>query len=87
MVNGRVVFVVKVKTRNMYADIFQGLRNMLGMNLTSYEKMIATTIKEALVELYEENPTVDPSSIRIASSNVVAGAGAAEIIVSGVVYD
>jgi uncharacterized protein YbjQ (UPF0145 family) len=87
MKKGKFVFAVRVKTRNLYADIFQSIRNMLGMNLISYENMITEAIQDAVEELYEKYPNVDPTSMRIISSNASAGAGAAEIIVTGVVFD
>ncbi len=66
----------------MYSDILQNIKNMLGMNLTSYETLIASAITEATEELYIKYPNVDPYTIRIATSQV--SVGAAEVIVYGV---
>jgi len=80
--NGIFVHATVVKTRHLYADMLQTIRNMLGMNLRSYENMTDEGIKEALQILNDKYEGLDPHSIKIATAN--AASGAIMVIVSGV---
>lgn len=75
----RTVYCVKVTTRHVFSDWFQGLRNLLGMNLKSYEDLIAESIEQALQELYHSYPNV--CDVKIATPLVAMGT--ATIIVYG----
>lgn len=46
-----MINVQKVVTRNFILDIVAKFQNLLGMNLTSYEKMIQKAIDEIQTEL------------------------------------
>jgi len=77
--NEKTVFAVVVKSRHIIADMFQFIRNALGMNLKSYEEMIAEGIEEALHQLYKKFP--DVYDVKITTTQV--STGAAELIVYG----
>ena len=76
----KVVFAVKVTTRHMFTDWFQSIRNALGMNLKSYEDLIAEAVEQALQSLYKCYP--DVYDVQIATP-VVTTNGSAQIIVYG----
>jgi uncharacterized protein YbjQ (UPF0145 family) len=75
----KVVFSVVVKTKHFLADYFQGLKNLVGMNLVAYEKMIEDALEEAYYKLIKKFP--DVYDIRFATSQVTDGA--CEIICYG----
>jgi uncharacterized protein YbjQ (UPF0145 family) len=75
----KTVSVAVVKTRHIYADLFQWFRNALGMNLVSYEVMIEEATQEAIDKLEKRYP--DVFNIRLSTSQVTMGA--AEIIAYG----
>jgi len=75
----KTVFVAVVKTKHIYSDIFQWIRNMLGMNLVAYERMIEGAVAEGITKIETMYPGV--YDIRISTSQV--SNGAAEIIVYG----
>ncbi len=75
----KIVFAVVVKSRHFLSDTFQGFRNMIGMNLVAYEKMIQEAIEEVLHKLISENP--DVYDIKFTTSQVTNGA--CEIIAYG----
>ena len=45
--------LTRVVTRDMFTDMFQGLRNTFGLRLRGYEKVIARTTQEMLEEMKE----------------------------------
>lgn len=75
----KTVAVAIVKTRHIYADFFQWFRNMLGMNLVSYEALIEEAVNEAITKLETKYPGV--TNIRLSTTEIAAGA--AEIIAYG----
>ena len=42
--------ITRVVTRNIVTDSFQGIRNLFGLRLRGYEKMIQTNIEELIKE-------------------------------------
>lgn len=75
----KLVFAVAVTTRHLFADFFQNIKNALGMNLKSYEDLIAEAIEQALYKLYKCYP--DVYDVKIATPIVTLGS--AQIIVYG----
>ena len=75
----RVVWAVVVKTKHMLSDYLQGLRDMIGMNLVAYEKMLDDALGEAYKKLTDKYPTV--YDVKFATSQIKNGA--AEIICYG----
>ena len=75
----RTVFAVVVKTKHFLSDIFQNVKNMVGMNLTAYEKMIEDALGECYMKLTKKYP--DVYDIRFTTSQVTDGA--CEIICYG----
>lgn len=75
----RMVFAVVVKTKHFLSDIFQNVKNMVGMNLTAYEKMIEDALGEAYNKLLTKYPEV--YDIKFTTSQV--SDGACEIICYG----
>ncbi len=75
----RVVFAVTVKTKHMLSDYLQGLRDLVGMNLVAYERMIEDALGEAYQKLMDKYPGV--YDIKFATSQVKNGA--AEVICYG----
>lgn len=75
----KTVFAVVVKTRHFLADVFQHIKNVLGMNLTSYETMIEDAIEEAMYKLHKKFP--DVYEVKLATTQVTNGA--CEVIVYG----
>lgn len=73
------VAVAVVKTRHIYSDLFQWFRNLLGMNLVSYEDMIEAACKEAFEKLERTYPGVFDVQLSTAQTTN----GAAEIIAYG----
>jgi uncharacterized protein YbjQ (UPF0145 family) len=43
--------ITKVYTRNVITDSFQSIRNIFGLRLRGYEKMVAQGIKEVMTEV------------------------------------
>lgn len=43
--------ITRVVTRHFVSDFFQGIRNLFGLRLRSYEEMIKTTHKEIINEM------------------------------------
>ena len=43
--------LTRVVTRNMFTDMFQGIRNTFGFRLRGYEKVITRTTTEMLQEM------------------------------------
>jgi uncharacterized protein YbjQ (UPF0145 family) len=78
----KTVSVAVVKTRHVYADLFQWVRNLLGMNLIAYESLIEEATNEAIAKLEAKYPDVEDVHIGTAQiSN-----GAAEIIAYGKIW-
>ena len=75
----RVVFAVVVKTKHMLSDYFQSLKDMVGMNLTAYEKMI----EDALGECYMKLTTKYPNVYDVKFTTTQVRNGACEIICYG----
>ena len=75
----RMVFAVTVKTKHFLSDMFQNVKNMVGMNLTAYETMIEDALGEAYMKLLEKYP--DVYDIKFTTSQV--SNGACEIICYG----
>ena len=75
----RVVFAVVVKTKHMLSDYIQSLRDMVGMNLIAYEKMIEDALGESYMKLTKKYPKVYDG--RFTTSQVKNGA--CEIICYG----
>jgi len=75
----RTVFSVVVKTKHFLADIFQDVKNMVGMNLTAYEKMIEDALGEAYMKITKKYPEV--YDIKFTTTQVTNGA--CEIICYG----
>ena len=75
----KIVYAVVVKTRHFLADFFNNLKNMIGMNLNSYELMIEDAIEECLYKLKTKYPEV--YDIKISTTQVTNGA--CEIIIYG----
>lgn len=68
----RTVFAVVVKTKHFLADIFQDVKNMVGMNLTAYEKMIEDALGEAYMKITKKYPGV--YDIKFTTTQVTNGA-------------
>ncbi len=49
-----MINIQKVVTRNFILDIVAGLQNLVGMNLTSYEKMIDKGMQQIQEELKDK---------------------------------
>jgi len=49
-----MITITKVVTRNFILDFVAGLQNMVGLNITSYEKMVQKGIDQVQVELKEK---------------------------------
>ena len=77
----RTVFAVSVKSKHVFADAFQFIKNAIGMNLNAYEDMIAEGIEESLDQLYKKFP--DVYNVKITTAQTTNGA--AEIIVYGTI--
>ncbi len=75
----RMVFAVVVKTKHMLSDFLQGVKNMVGANLTAYEKMIEDALGEAYMKLIKKHPGV--YDVKFATTQVTDGA--CEIICYG----
>ena len=48
------VTIVKVVSRNFFLDFVSKFQNMVGLNLTSYEKMIQKAVNEIQQEIKEK---------------------------------
>ena len=68
----RTVWAVVVKTKHMLSDYLQGLRDMVGMNLVAYEKMIDDALGESYMKLTTKYPNV--YDVRFTTSQVKNGA-------------
>ena len=79
MMKEKTVFAVTVKTKHFLTDYFQRFRNLIGMNLVAYEKMIEDSVEEAIHKLLTKYP--DAYDLKIATSQTAMGAS--EIIVYG----
>ena len=75
----QAVFSVVVKSKHVLADVFQWIKNAIGMNLSAYENMIEEAIEEALFKFYKKFP--DVYDVKISTTQVTTGA--CEIIVYG----
>ena len=75
----RMVFVAVVKTKHFLSDIFQNVKNMVGMNLIAYEKMIEDALGEAYIKLSKKYP--DVYDVKFTTTQVTDGA--CEIICYG----
>jgi len=51
--------ITKVVTRNFILDIIASMQNFLGMNLTSYEKMVQKGMEQIKEELIEQEIKLD----------------------------
>lgn len=60
-----IVFKTKVVSRNFISDFGADLKNVIGGNLRTYEKLIDKTTKEALAELNVDYPKVKNVKIQI----------------------
>ena len=49
------ITITKVVTRNFIMDLVSSMQNFLGLNLTSYEKMVEKAMEEIREELKEKN--------------------------------
>jgi len=74
-----MVFAVIVKTKHIFRDYFQSLRNMIGLNLVAYEEMIEDALGEAYMKLTTKYP--DVYDIKFTTTQV--SDGACEIICYG----
>ena len=74
-----MVFAVVVKTKHFISDFLQGMKNMVGMNLTAYEEMIEDALGEVYMKLIKKYP--DVYDIKFTTSQV--SDGACEIICYG----
>lgn len=54
----QIVYSVKVVCRNLFLDLWAGLKNLIGGNIKTYEKMIDKGCAEALMDLYTKYPNV-----------------------------
>lgn len=79
MIKEKIVFAVAVTTKHAFADFFQWFKNLLGMNLTSYEDMIEEATEQALYKLYKCYPDVYDVQITSAFTTM----SAAQIIAYG----
>lgn len=50
--------LVRVATKNIVTDSFQGLRNLFGLRLRGYEKMLQQNIKELTEEAFITYPNI-----------------------------
>lgn len=75
----KTVYEVTVKTKHFMADFFNNIRNLLGLNLVSYENLIKDGIEETLIKLYKKHPNV--YDIKITTAQMALGA--CEIIIYG----
>jgi len=75
----KIVYSVKITTRHVFGDWFQSFKNLLGMNLKSYEDLVSEAIEQALYDLYKSYP--DVYDVKIESPYIVQGT--ASIIVYG----
>ncbi len=74
-----LVWEVVVKTKPVYRDVFQSVRNLLGMNLIAYEAMIDDAFAETYGKLIKLYP--DVRNVKFTTSQVTNGAS--EVICYG----
>jgi hypothetical protein len=43
--------IVRVVTKDIVTDAFQGIRNLFGLRLRGYERMLSKYIEEAMIEM------------------------------------
>ncbi|GAH12082.1 unnamed protein product, partial [marine sediment metagenome] len=53
----KIVWKVKVMSRNFMTDAISGWKNIIGGRLKAYEKMIDNTLESVSKEFYKEYPT------------------------------
>lgn len=61
----RMVWSTKVLSRNVVSDFGAYLKNIIGGNLKTYEKMIDLAIKQASEDLYKKYPDVQEVKLQI----------------------
>lgn len=81
---GELFTVVVVKAANVASDIRENIRNLTGGRMKHYEKLIQSTVDEALQELQQKAKSKGYDGvIGVKISNPVVVEGGAEIIVYG----
>lgn len=53
-----MITIAKVVSKNFVADFFSKMKNMIGENLTAYEKMFDRGVQQIKKELEEKNITL-----------------------------
>ena len=75
----KVVFAVRVITKDMISDFFARIKSLIGGRIKSYEKLLKETLEEMYNELIQAYP--DISRIRIATTEMIEDG--AELIMYG----
>jgi len=75
----RLVFKVRVLTKDALTDTFASFRSIIGGRIKAYEQIITQAIQEASDELVKEYPNV--KNIKIATTEMIKDG--CEIIVYG----
>ena len=75
----KVVFAVRVVTKDMISDFFGRMKSLIGGRIKSYEKLIQETLEEMYNELAIKYP--DISNISIATTEMISDG--AELIMYG----
>ena len=75
----RLVFKVRVLTKDAFTDTFASFKSIIGGRIKAYEKLIERAIQEASDELYKQYPKV--KNVRIATTEMIKDG--CEIIVYG----
>jgi len=73
----KIVWKVKVMSRNFMTDMFSNWKNIIGGRLKAYEKMIDTTLESVSEDFYKEFPNA--KDIRIEFTEFTGGAVAVTI--------
>jgi len=50
-----MITITKVVSKNIILDWYSGIQNVLGMNLTNYEKMVEKGVNQIKTELAKRN--------------------------------
>ena len=79
----RIVWITRIISKNFMTDFIANVKNILGVRLKSYERMLDNSLKECVDEFYIKYPKA--KQVRIEFTEFTAGALA--VIVHGVVED
>tara|TARA_Y100000310_G_scaffold265643_1_gene276804 strand:- start:217 stop:471 length:255 start_codon:yes stop_codon:yes gene_type:complete len=77
----KIVWIVRIISKNFMSDFIANVKNILGGRLKGYEKMLDDSLREIVEEFYEKYPNA--SQVRIEFTEFTQGALA--VIVHGVI--